>query len=84
MMKLTYEVIIRRFRASMEPFWDLKISEYVVSYTYIQRIFYKLRVTFSDKYRWPNFTRSLCLHTVHVFPWIKKASFVLYIACMHV
>ena len=24
-----YEVIVGKFRASVEPFWDLKISEYV-------------------------------------------------------
>ena len=33
-----------------------------VSDACIQRIHYKLSATFSDKYRWPNFTRSLGWH----------------------
>ena len=53
-----YEVIMRKFRASMEPFWDLKFSEiYRVSCACIQRI--KQRVAFSDEQRRLNFTRSL-------------------------
>jgi hypothetical protein len=46
-----------------------------VSYAYIQWTLYKLRVSFSDKYRW----RVLL---AYVFPWINKASLVLYIACI--
>ena len=42
----------------MEPFQDLKIS---TIFTCIQRILYKQCVNFSDKYCWPNFTRSLGL-----------------------
>ena len=39
--QIIYEVIMRKFRASMEPFWDLKFSEiilYRVSCACIQRI----------------------------------------------
>ena len=44
-----YEVIARKFRAFMEPFWDLKISILYVD-ACIQRIHYKPSATFSDKY----------------------------------
>ena len=55
-----YEVIMRKFRASMEPFWDLKFSEICrVSCACIQRISYKQHVVFSDEQRRPNFTHSL-------------------------
>ena len=49
---------MKKSRASLEPFWDLKISKYAcrVSYACIQRIPYKLSATFSEKYRWLNFT----------------------------
>ena len=42
-------------RASLEPFWDLKISKYV---EYLTRVSseYKLSATFSEKYCWLNFT----------------------------
>ena len=47
-----YEVIMRKFRASMEPFWDSKFSEiYRVSCACIQRIPYKQLVAFSDEQR---------------------------------
>ena len=55
-----YEIIMRKFRASMEPFWDLKFSGICrVSCVCIQRILYKQRVAFYDEQRRPNFTRSL-------------------------
>ena len=56
-----YEVIMRKFRALMEPFWDLKFSEILcrLSCACIQRIPYKLCVAFSDEQRRLNFTRSL-------------------------
>ena len=58
--EVIYEVIMGKFRASMEPFWDLKFSEICrVSSTCIQQISYKQSVAFSDKQRRPNFTRSL-------------------------
>ena len=63
-----YEVITRKFRASMEPFWDLKIGKCVgVSNAFIQRIPYKLCATFFDKYVWLNFL-------AYVIPYINIAS----------
>ena len=49
---------MKKSRASLEPFWDLKISKYVeyLMRVYIQRIHYKLSATFSEKYCWLNFT----------------------------
>ena len=44
---------MKKSRASLEPFWDLKISKNLicrVSYACIQRIHYKLNATFSEKY----------------------------------
>ena len=58
--EVIYKVIMRKFRVSMEPFWDLKFSEICrVSYACIQRIPYKQCVAFSDKQRRPNFMCSL-------------------------
>ena len=58
-----YEVIMRKFSASIESSWDLKIGKYVdveylkpVSSEYIKNwVLYIL----SYKYRWLNFTRFL-------------------------
>ena len=63
--------------ASLEPFWDLKISKDVelVSYVCIQWIHYKLSATFSDKYRWCN----SCVLLAYVMPWINIASLALHI-----
>ncbi len=61
---------MRKFRASMEPFWDLKISKYV-EYQYFS--LYKQRVTFSDKYCWPKLTHSFGLRNPR-----PKASLVLH------
>ena len=46
---------MKKSRASLEPFWDLKISKYLtrVSSEYHD---YKLSATFSEKYCWLNFT----------------------------
>ena len=52
-----YEVIMRKFRALMKRLEN----------SYIQRISYKLCVTFSDKYCWPN------VLLAYVIPWIKKS-----------
>ena len=53
---------MRKFRASLEPFWDLKISKYVEYLTRVSRIHYKPSTTFSEKYCWLNFTCFLGLH----------------------
>ena len=37
-----YEVIMRKFRASMEPFWDLKIGKYVEYLTPVSSEYIKL------------------------------------------
>ena len=50
-----------------------------VSDACIQQIHYRLSATFSDKYRWLNFTRSLGWRS-SMDKTIKKASLVLYIA----
>ena len=49
---------MRKFRASLEPFWDLKISKYVEYLTRVSSEYwhYKLSATFSEKYCWLNFT----------------------------
>ena len=46
---------MKKSRASLEPFWDSKISKYLmrVSSEYIH---YKLSATFSEKHCWLNFT----------------------------
>ena len=62
---------MRKSRASLEPFWDLKLGKY--SYACIQRIHYKLSATFSEKYCWRVFL-------AYVMPWINKASLALYVA----
>ena len=47
---------MKKSRASLEPFRDLKINKYVeyLSYACIQQIHYKLSATFSEKYCWLN------------------------------
>ena len=72
-----YEVIARKFRASMEPFWDLKIgisveylmhvsSEYITSWVLLS-----LTSTVDQ-------TSSILL--ADIIPWINKASLALYTA----
>ena len=70
---------MRKFRASLEPFWDLKISKYVeyltrVSSEYItSRALLSLRSTVGWTSR---------VFLAYVMPWINKASLALYIARM--
>ena len=66
---------MKKPRASLEPFWDLKVSKYVEYLTRvaIQRIDYKLSATFSEKHCWLNFTCFLGLRNA-------VDSLVLYIA----
>ena len=53
---------MRKSSASLEPFWDLKISKYVEYVMHVStQIHYKLSATFSEKYRWLNFTHFLGL-----------------------
>ena len=65
---------MKKPKASLEPFWDLKISKYV-EYP-ANTIQYKLSATFSEKYRWLN----LRVFLAYVMSWINKASLALYIA----
>ena len=53
---------MRKFRASLEPFWDLKIGRYVEYLIPVSSEYLKLRAASSDKYHWPNFT-------AYVIPW---------------
>ena len=57
----TYEVIVRKLRASMEPFCDFNRVICRVTYACIWQISLKLRVILSDKYHWLNSMRSLGL-----------------------
>ena len=41
---------MQKFRASVEPFWDLKIGKYAeYQAPVIEQIYYKLHAAFSDK-----------------------------------
>ena len=54
---------MRKFRGSLEPFCDLKVSKYAEYLTCVSSEYItKPSATFSDKYRLPNFTCSLGLH----------------------
>ena len=72
-----YEVIMQKFRASMEPFWDLKFGEYV---EYIMRV--------SSEYLTSSVLPSLTsgdgwtshILLADVIPWIYIDSPMLYIA----
>ena len=69
---------MRKSRASLEPFWGLKIGKYImrVSSEYIiNRALLSLRST------------AVSLHVfflAYVMPWINKASLALYILCCRV
>ncbi len=63
-------VIMRNFRASMEPFWDLKISRYVEYLTCASSDYFTSSV-------FPSLT-STAGRTSCVLPWTNKASLVLY------
>ena len=48
-----YEIIMRKFRASMEPFWDLKFNEILCMYIeYLACAIIQQCVSFSDKLVW--------------------------------
>jgi peptide methionine sulfoxide reductase MsrB len=46
---------MRKFRASVEPFYDMKIGKYVEYLVHVSSEYFMLRATFSDKCGWPNF-----------------------------
>jgi hypothetical protein len=68
-----------KFRASKEPFWDLKISKYVEYLTCVSSKYFTSSVL-------PSLTntavRTLRALLADVIPWINKASFMLYIICI--
>ena len=68
---------MRKFRASMEPFWDLKISKYVEYLTPVSSEYIKSWVLLSPTSITGQTSRILL---ADVIPWINKASLVLYIA----
>jgi hypothetical protein len=70
-----YEVIMRNFRASMEPFRDLKISKYVEYLTSTSREYFISSVLPSLTSTAGRISRVLL---DYVIPWINKASLVLY------
>ena len=70
-------VIMRKFRALMEPFQDLKISEYVEYLTRISSEYFTSCVS-------PYLTSAFSWLMAYVIPWINKGSLVLYIARMRV
>ena len=67
---------MRKFRASMEPFWDLKISKYVVYLMPVSCEYIKSWVLLSRTSTAGRCSRVLL---ADVILWINKASLVLYI-----
>ena len=77
MYEVIYEVIMRRSRASMEPFWDLKFSEYV---EYLSRVSSEyLTISLLPSLTSNNSWTSRVLLT-DIIPWIYIDSPALYIA----
>ena len=70
---------MRKFRASMEPFWNLKLSKYVEGLTPVSSEYIKSWVPLSPTST-AGWTSRVLL--ADVIPWINKASLVLYIARM--
>ena len=72
-----YEVIARKFRAFMEPFWDLKIGIYVEYLTHVSSEYITSWVLLSLTN-----TAGRTSHVLldDVILWINKASLALYIA----
>ena len=62
-----FKVIMRKFRAVMEPLYDLKIGKYVEYLACVSSEYIKSAVTFSDKHGWSNFTRSLGLRNPKLY-----------------
>ena len=73
-----YKVITRKFRASVEPFWDLKIGIYVEYLTHVSSEYIISWVLLSLTSTTGRTSRVLL---ADVIPWINKASLVLYIVC---
>ena len=70
---------MRKSRASLEPFWGLKIGKYVEHLTRVSSKFIINRALLSLR----STTGSLYVFFLaYVMPWINKASLALYIACI--
>ena len=72
-----YEVIARKFRASLEPFWDLKISKYV---EYLMRVSSEYIISWALLSLRSTVGWTSRVFLAYVMPWINKASLALYIA----
>ena len=70
---------MRKLRASMEPFWDLKIGNYVEYLTLVSSEYIKSWVRLSLVCTAGQISRILL---ADVIPWINKASLALYITHM--
>ena len=68
---------MRKFRASLEPFWDLKISKYVEYLTRVSSEYITSWALLSVRST-VGWTSRVFL--AYVMPWINKASLALYIA----
>ena len=68
---------MRKSRASLEPFWDLKISKYVEYLMCVSSKYIKSWVPLSLRSTagWTS-----CVFLAYVMPWINTASLVLYMA----
>ena len=64
-------------RASLEPFWDLKISKYV---EYLTRVSSKYITSWALLYPRSTVGWTSRVFLAYVMPWINKASLALYIA----
>ena len=70
---------MRKLRASMEPFWDLKIHIYVEYLMHVSSEYITSRVLLSLT---STAGRTSHVLVANVIPWINKASLALYIARM--
>jgi hypothetical protein len=68
---------MRKFRASMEPFWDLKIGKYV---EYIMRVSSEYFTNSVLPSLISTAGRTTCVFLAYVIPWMNKVSLALYIA----
>ena len=68
---------MRKFRASLEPFWDLKIGKYV---EYLTPVSSEYLISCELLSLTSTAGRTSRVFLAYVIPWINKASLVLYIA----
>jgi hypothetical protein len=69
---------MRKFRASMEPFWDLKIGKYV---EHLMPVSSEYLISCELPSLTSTAGRTSRVFLAYVIPWINKASFALYIVC---